>query len=414
MKTVAFSDVYVDENSEWKLLAGLLDPKHTNVLHRLNEHMFTEERVSVYLAMRDTFTKYGVLDLRGLKLHLQGEVPGELLAQQVSNITTVYDDCIRLAVKREAKAKADELYELAKQFSPNDGDLMRTLTFNPIGAREDSSLTQGAVQFLGNLHAKVAKHYRFASTGMPWLDARMAGEWKPKSFVVIAAGPGAGKTSLVANSMLNMALQKDSQGNPDPTGSLFFSLEMPTTDLYTKWVADLLSIDSRKISTAKLSAEEVSSIEDTVVMLQQLPMYVIDNGKITLHEMIKEIREHVAQHNVRVVFVDYIQIVNHSPSGSKNSDLGEVSTLLKAIAKELDITVVVLSQMNRNGQGLDAIRDSGEIAQVADVVIMLTPEDTSSEVRSVEVDFLKNRYSLIGKTAVLFNGPYQRFTGSDR
>jgi len=411
-KPVSYSDVYVDDISEWKLLGALFDPKNVDYLHRMNEVMFTEERVLVFKAFQETFTEYGVIDHKGLSLHLKGDIPGELLAAHTSNIKTVYDDCVRLATKRVAKKKAEEFEEIAKYHTPQDDDIMRALGFTAIGAGEDSSIVSGAVEFLGNLHAKLSKNYRFASTGMNWLNLRMGGEWKPKAFVVLAAGPGGGKTTFVANSMLEMARQKDAQGGHDPTPSLFFSLEMSKEDLYVKWIADILSIDSRHLASAKLSAEQAKDIERTVRLLQNLPMYVVDNGKITLYKMIKEIREHVSQRNVRVVFLDYIQIINHSPTGNTNADLGEVAEKLKALAKELNITIVALSQLNRQGQGLDSIRDSGEIAQVADVVIMLNPEDTG-DVRNVEVNFLKNRYGPIGTTGVLFYGPYQRFMGMD-
>jgi KaiC/GvpD/RAD55 family RecA-like ATPase len=412
-KSISFSNVFVDEVSEWKLLAALLDPKNAVYLHRINEVMFTEERVIVFRALRDTFTQYGSLDLRGLSLHLKGEVPGELLASHTTSIAAVFDDCVRLATKRVARQKAEEFEFIASQFSPSDGDIMRSLSFHAVGAGEDSSTTGGAVEFLGNLHAKLGKKYRFASTGMPWLDIRMGGEWKPKAFIVLAAGPGGGKTTLVANSMLEMARQVNTNGDHDPTPSLFFSLEMSKEDLFVKWIADTLSIDSRYIASGRLTPEQTQDIERVVTTLQKLPMYVIDNGKITLYKMVKEIREHVIQNGVRVVFLDYIQIVNHNPTGNTNSDLGEVAETLKALAKELNITIVALSQLNRNGQGLDGIRDSGEIAQVADVVFLLNPDDTNTEVRNVEVNFLKNRFGPIGTTSILFCGPYQRFKGMD-
>ena len=187
---------------------------------------------------------------------------------------------MRLATKRVARQKAEEFEFIASQFSPSDGDIMRSLSFHAVGAGEDSSTTGGAVEFLGNLHAKLGKKYRFASTGMPWLDIRMGGEWKPKAFIVLAAGPGGGKTTLVANSMLEMARQVDANGNHDPTPSLFFSLEMSKEDLFVKWIADTLSIDSRYIASGRLTPEQTQDIERVVTTLQKLPMYVIDNGKI--------------------------------------------------------------------------------------------------------------------------------------
>lgn len=411
-KTMSLSDVYYDETTEWRLLAALLEKRNVDFLHRMTPLLFTEDRIRVFTAMQNAFQAYGVLDLEGLQYYLNGELPGELLASQGANIRSTFDEAARLATKRVAKEKAEAFERIARQFNPNDNDIAQALTFTSVTSAEDSSLTSGAVEFLGNLHAKRSKTYRFASTGLPWLDVRMGGEWKPRSFVVIAAPPGGGKTTLLANSMLYMSKQVNKEtGEPDPTHSLFFSLEMAKEDLFVKWAADLLNIDSKHIASGRITDEQASQVENVISELQALPMYVIDNSKITLFKMVKEVREHVAQKGVRVVFIDYIQIVNHSPSNNTNSDLGEVAETMKALAKELNITIVALSQLNRTGQGLDGIRDSGEIAQVADVVVKLAPESESGDLRTIEVDFLKNRFGPIGKTSVLFYGPFQRFQG---
>lgn len=411
-KTVAFSNVFVDEVAEWELLAGLLHKSGINLLHSMTKNLFLEERVLVFEAMRQAYQEYGYIDIMGVAHFMNGEVPGELLAAKGTNIQSAYDTCARLATKRAARDKAEEFERIAQMFNPSDADILKALQFQSVRASEDSSLTSGAVKFLGDLAAKRSKNYRFAKTGLPWLDIKMHGEWKPKSLVVIAAPPGAGKTTLVANSMLYMSKTVNTEtGELDPTPSLFISLEMNKEDLYIKWAADLLNIDSKDISRGAITDEEHKNIERVVEELQNSPIRVIDSPRISLFKMVSEIRQHVVQYGTRVVFLDYIQIVNHSPTGNTNSDLGEVAETLKAIAKELNITVVALSQLNRGGQGLDRIRDSGEIAQVADVVILLEPESESGGIATVTVDFLKNRFGPVGKTAVLFYGPFQRFQG---
>jgi KaiC/GvpD/RAD55 family RecA-like ATPase len=412
MTKVAFSDQYVDETAEWELLAGLLHKDSSEYLHRMTDKLFTEERKRVFDAMREAYQAYGYIDVIGIEFYLNGNIPGELLSARGATIRSAFDTCARLATKREAKKKAEEFGYIASMYNPSDEDIVRALSFQAITAAEDSSMTTGAIKFLGDLNAKRSKTYRFAKTGLPWLDVKMHGEWKPKSLVVIAAPPGVGKTTLVANSMLYMAKNIDKEtGELDPTASLHFSLEMSKEDFYTKWAADTLNIDGKDIARGKLSDEDAQRVEDTVELLQSYPIRIIDNSRITLFKIVNEIRQHVVQYGTRVVFLDYIQIVNHAPTGNTNSDLGEVAEVLKSLAKELNITIVVLSQLNRGGQGLDKIRDSGEIAQVADVVILMEPESESSGVVSIVVNFLKNRFGPVGMTTVLFYGPYQRFEG---
>jgi len=130
--------------------------------------------------------------------------------------------------------------------------------------------------------------------------------------------------------------------------------------------------------------------------------------------MVYEIRRHVQKYGVRVVCIDYMQLINHHPTGNDNNDLGDVAIALKDLAKRENITIILLSQVNRTGEGLDAIRDSGEVQAVADVVIQLIPDidplTTTGGLTNIIFAWWKNRFGPANKKAILlFNGAYQRF-----
>lgn len=396
--------MYVDSVAEWRMLAGVMQqPEYVN---RIMPTLFTDERVAVFEAMQNAYSKYGTVTYEGVRLFLGGKVPGELSADVSDNLDAIIDDLALIARRRQLFNASNVLKLEAAEYRPNEDSVRHALDFAPIVPGADSSLVYGAQRLLTDLARKRTGNYKFTHTGFKYLDSMMGGEWQPQTLVILMAGAGVGKTTLVCNSMLRMA-----RGG---TASLFYSLEMSKDKLLTRWLADSLEIDARDIlNGTKLTDAQLAAIEQETIKLQQLPMYVIDRGDITLDEIMQGIRQDVVNKGVRVVFVDYIQIVNHDAYGSNtNKNLGDVAKKLKRLAEALGITIVVLCQKNRNGEGMDAARDSGEIQTNADAFLELEPhEDTPDELgtRAVDMVFLKNRLGPLGRNTLLFNGKYQRF-----
>jgi len=397
---------FIDIPKEWRVLNGLLDPRNVEWINRITTEVFTGKREDVFKAMQLAYREYGTITTDGIARFLQTQLPGELFTAQVGIMKAVVDEVVRLARKRQVFEAAEKLEKISKDHIPNEEEIRTVLDIPPVRVDEDSSLQSGAQAFLGKLHAKISGDYRFAHTGYSFLDRHMGNEWKPKSLVVIMADAGNGKTTLAINSMLRMAVHKKIA-----TSSLLLSLEMSKEDLFTKWIADAKSIDSSKIQSGELTLAEMKVIETTTVKLQQLPMYVIDKGGLTLANIVYEIKRHVNKYGIRVVFIDYLQFINHHPTGNDNLDLGEIAEVLKELAKQLNITIVVLSQVSRGGEGMHKLRGSGEVEAVADVIFELeqTDDGGGGDVRSVKISFHKNRFGPVLSTACLFDGKYQRF-----
>jgi replicative DNA helicase len=396
--------MYQDTTAEWRLLASFV--QSSEALHRITPALFTEERVDIVQQMKSAFVRYGECSFEVLRLAFGGDIPAELLIQAPVNQQALIDE-LAIVARRRQLFEASQVLELqSRQYYPDETKVENVLNFDAIIPSHDSTLVPGAQRMLGDLMKKLSGNYSFTHTGIPFLDNMLGGEWLPKTLNIVMAKPGTGKTALIGQSMLEMARQHN-------TRSLFFSLEMSKEQLISRWVAYLLQIDASSLQFGRVPAGMADKVEQAVMFIQSLPMYVIDNPIVTLPEIRKEIRDSARQ-GCKVVFLDYLQIVRHHAHGNRNQDLGEVAVILKEAAKENNLSVVLLSQMNKGGDGLDAVRDSGEVAQVADTVIEMTPIDDypdESGVRAISIRFHKNRNGKLSNNTVIFHGPTQKFTG---
>lgn len=404
--------IYRDEITEWRTLALLTDVENQDWISRISPALFTGKRVDLFHAMQNASIKYGAITYEGIRHCYDGTVPNELAAAQGGNIRACVDELARLARKRQAKRTAATMAELAGQHDPSIESIQSALIFDPIMADEDSSIASGAQILLSDLELKRKGLYKFTRSGIKFLDNSMGGEYRPKTLVVYAAAPGSGKTTLFCQSMLEMAegYVNEKTGEKIVTASLLISLEMAKEDLLLKWLGNRLEIDTQDIMSGRLTDEQFQLIEEKTVYFQQLPMYVIDKSDINLAQIIYEIKKHIFRYGVRVVVIDYLQIVNHAPTGNKNSDLGEFAVAMKALAKREGITIVLLSQITAGKEGTFQIRDSGEVGNIADVMFKSTLEtDEIGPLKPVTVRREKNRLGPTGSIPVLFNGPFQRF-----
>jgi replicative DNA helicase len=397
--------MYHDEAAEWRLLTSFrADP---DLMHGVSAAIFTEERAHFFGVLKEAYVRYGELSFEVLRLAFNGKIPAELLVPAVATPKALHEELALMARRRQLKQAAEALAAEAERYLPDEKRITTVLDFDPVSPQHDSTLLPGAQRMLGDLGKKVDGSYQFIRTGIRFLDSLLGGEWLPKTLNIIMAKPGTGKTALVGQSMLEMArLYK--------TRSLFFSLEMSKEQLISRWVAYLLELDATSIQFGKVDKAAAQRIEEAVIYLQTLPMFVIDDPTISLETIRKEVMA-AARNGCRVVFLDYLQIVRHHVNGNRNQDLGEVAVILKEIAKEHNIAIVLLSQMNKVGEGLDAIRDSGEVSQVADTVIEMSPIDEfpdSAGNRAVNLRFHKNRNGKLAVSTVIFHGPTQKFTSS--
>lgn len=228
------------------------------------------------------------------------------------------------------------------------------------------------------------------STGLIDLDARMGGLQR-SDLIVLAGRPSMGKTALVTNIAYNIA--KNCKREPQPDGTVktidggvvgFFSLEMAAEQLATRIIAEQAEISSSKIRRGMITEEEFRRLVTTSQEMSQVPLFIDQTGGISIAQLAARARKLKRQHGLDVLIVDYLQLL----SGSKRTGEGrvneitEITTSLKALAKELEVPVIALSQLSRQVEQredkrpqLSDLRESGSIEQDADVVMFVYREE---------------------------------------
>ena len=259
---------------------------------------------------------------------------------------------------------------------------------------------------------------RGVPTGFRDLDQYLSGLQK-SDLIILAARPSMGKTTLVLDIARQAALH---HGTP----TVIFSLEMSTQQLVDRMLAAESKVNAWNLRTGNLSSEnEFSKIRDSLDRLSKAPIFVDDmagNSIVRMRSVCRRIR---AEHGIGLIIVDYLQLM----STSKNYDnmvnqITEISRSLKALAKEFDVPVIALSQLNRAVETrggrprLSDLRDSGSIEQDADVVMFIHREDKgkdeSEKTNIAEILIEKHRNGPVGKVDLYFDEKFTTFISIDK
>ena len=238
-------------------------------------------------------------------------------------------------------------------------------------------------------------------TGFRDLDNQIAG-LQPSDLVLIAARPSMGKTAFALNIAEYAALKKDV-----PTA--IFSLEMSATQLAKRLLSMNSHVDSQKIRTGQLSFDEWREISESANLYASSNLFIDDTPGITLTQLRTKCRKLKAQHDLKLVFIDYLQLmVGEGRASGRQEEISAISRGLKAIAREIECPIVALSQLSRGPESrvdkrpmLSDLRESGAIEQDADVVMFLYRDeyynkDKSEEKGITEVIIGKQRNGPVG------------------
>jgi replicative DNA helicase len=247
-------------------------------------------------------------------------------------------------------------------------------------------------------------------TRLPNLDRLLGGGFKVGKQVVIAARPSVGKSALA----MEFAYSVAEQGFP----SGFLSQEMEAVELVDRLTARMGLIEMDNISTGKLTDGEWSSLTDVADRLSSLRLFIDDQAGLTLGEIQAKARKLKREQDIRLLVLDYLQLCAPSDSkASRHHQIEEISRGLKVLAKQLGLTTVILSQLNREVEKrtggrptLADLKESGAIEEDADVVILLSADgirDNGDVVVHAEV--AKNRGGKKGFVKLAFSGRHQRF-----
>ncbi|HSO96089.1 MAG TPA: replicative DNA helicase [Acidimicrobiia bacterium] len=245
-------------------------------------------------------------------------------------------------------------------------------------------------------------------TGYTGLDHQLLG-LQPSNLIVVAARPGAGKTSLALGAAANVAMEARKP-------VLFFSMEMGTLELTKRLLAGEARVDARRLQTGNIPEADWTRLSHAVGRLAEAPLFIDDNPHCTVMEMRAKARRTKARHgDLGLVVVDYLQLMTPMARRAENRqvEVAEISRGLKILARELDCPVMALSQLNRQLEYradkrpmLADLRESGSLEQDADVVIFIYRDEIynpdSDQRGTAEIIVAKHRNGPTGTTRLAF------------
>ncbi|HME90086.1 MAG TPA: replicative DNA helicase [Myxococcaceae bacterium] len=329
------------------------------------------------------------------------------------------------AVRRRLAAAGREIQELASQ---DTGELDALIdeaerkVFQIAAKRREGDLKpvrelmERTLELLDSLN-RSSTGVTGLSTGFIDLDLQLTGFHRGE-LLVLAARPGIGKTALALNVALHVALKEEKSVG-------IFSLEMPADQLLMRLLASAARVDMKKLRGGRLTAHDQEKFQQVAGALFNAPLYIDDSGTLSPFELRAKARR-LKQKDPRLglLVVDYLQLMHQKGKvENRQLEVSEISRSLKALAKELDLPVLALSQLNRKIEErkggkpmLSDLRESGAIEQDADVVMFIHREDDGADGQSsahtaleVELIVAKQRNGPIGSIDLVFLSEYTRF-----
>ena len=306
-------------------------------------------------------------------------------------------------------AKAEEqVFALAQRGGGSEFVPIRQVVINVMKKVDAASRARGRVTGL--------------ETGFLDLDYKTSG-LQPSDLVLIAARPSMGKTAFVLNLAQHMAFKRD-------LAVAIFSLEMSKEQLVNRMLSLESHVDAQKIRTGRLTDEEWMNLVEGSANIANSRLIIDDTPGITLPVLRSRCRKLKMEHDIRIVIIDYLQLMsgdNKYSNASRQQEISDISRGLKALARELNVPVVALSQLSRAVEQrpdhrpmLSDLRESGAIEQDADVVMFLYREGyynrdlSEAEQRVAEIIIAKQRNGPIGTVNLLWIPELTKFSDMDR
>lgn len=343
----------------------------------------------------------------------------------VANVSAYADIVREKSVQRQLIAVASEIADSA--YNPGSREVSELLDFaeRKVFAIAEQTAADGgpeiiksilvrAVEKIDNLYHS-GESITGLATGLNDLDELTSG-LQPSDLIIVAGRPSMGKTTLVMNMAEHAAIKANKP-------VLVFSMEMPGDSLAMRMMSSLGRIDQHRIRTGKLDDDDWPRVTSAVHMLSEAPLFIDDTAALSPAEMRGRARRLMKEHGqLALIVVDYLQLmkVPGFKADNRTAEISEISRSLKALAKELSVPVVALSQLNRSLEQrqdkrplMSDLRESGAIEQDADLICFIYRDEVyhedSPDKGTAEIIIAKQRNGPIGKVRVAFLGKYTRF-----
>jgi replicative DNA helicase len=292
------------------------------------------------------------------------------------------------AVPEDPRKAADEAEALVYAVSRVDE------TEQVVSLRELVDESMGALEHIQQRDSAFAG----VPTGFMDLDSLLSGLQK-ENLIIVAARPGVGKSSFVTNVARNIAVDA---GVP----VAMFSLEMSRFEIGMRLLCAEARVPWEKVRSGRVATEEWTRIVEAAEVLHEAPLYIVDSGNVTIVDIRAKARRMKSKQGLGLIIVDYLQLMSsHSRTENRQQEVAEISRSLKLLAKELEIPVIAVSQLNRNPETradkrpqLSDLRESGSIEQDSDIVMFIHRDDSDDPTVKGKADIIVAKHR---------NGPTQ-------
>lgn len=420
-KSVLSSILLNDDN--FAIVADILEsrdfynPAHQNIYSTIVELIQKGKRIDLITLQNELESKKILSSIGGIEylMELQEDIPSlGLIAQHASIIK-------EKRILRDLVTSAAEIISACYEEKSNEIDKILDLAEKKIFQISNKRSTPTFVQLDVWLkktfqHLASVKGAREGVTGVPTgffkLDELTSGMQKG-DLVILAARPAMGKTTLALNMVANAAK------SDFPVG--IFSLEMPAEQLVLRLLSSESKIPHQRIRNALITSDEWMELTNTAAKLADLKIFIDDSPSLSVMELRAKARKLKAKENIQFLIIDYLQLLRGGGfHENRTQEISEISRSLKALAKELDIPVLALSQLSRQLESrmdkrplLSDLRDSGAIEQDGDVIffvyrdVIYNPETEHPEISEIIIG--KQRNGPIGTCHVKFSGETTSF-----
>ena len=353
-----------------------------------------------------------VLTAANIKYHAEIVAEKSVLRQLVKVSTEI------AAMGYEANDEVGVLLDTAESRILEISNRKKRADFTPISAVLMDSV-QNIEKLLNNKGGLTG-----IPTGFNDLDKLTSG-LHPSDFIILAARPSMGKTALALNIVQNVALRAHKRVGGDPRSVAFFSLEMSKEQLVNRMLCAEANIDSQRLRIGEMKEDDCTHLWDACDVMSKAKIYIDDTAGITVMDMRSRARRLKAEHGLDLIVVDYLQLMQGSgkrnTSGDRQQEVSEISRSLKALARELDVPVLALSQLSRGVEArqvkrpmLSDLRESGSLEQDADIVAFLYREDyynPETENKHTELIIAKHRNGPVDTVNLFFHKQFTKFVG---
>lgn len=413
--------------AEQSVLGGLLIDN--NAIDRLGElgekEFYSHAHKLIYKAIRQQSCKGMAWDVITVAETLGGsldEAGGIVylgsMARNVPSSANIkrYADIVREhAMRREVIAAASELGELAFKTSDissvMDATQARLLKITEgVQTDEPKSIREVVAEHYNTLEKRLQNDRKGITTGLVDLDGILNGGWHRGQSVVIAGRPGHGKSAL----SLHNAIAAARAGY----GVLYLSMEMVEGELADRALSQLGKIPLGNLLTGKLSESEWEGTTAASGMMYDMPLHILDRSGLSYFQAATFARRHKRKHGLDLLVLDYLQLMAGDNTDKRHSQIEEITRGIKALAKELNCAILLLSQLSRKTDNarrpkLSDLRDSSSVEQDADVVIFIHREECDDPETQwkgyADLHIAKNRQGAIGRVGATYIGYQVRF-----